>query len=284
MQIILENIDLEPGLYLVGTPIGHLKDITLRALETLAGADMVFCEDTRVTGKLLNAYGIKATMAVYTDHSDEKVRQKILSAIYDDEKSIALVSDAGLPLISDPGYKLVKEAREKNIKVIAIPGASASLTALQISGLPTDSFVFAGFVPAKQKAREDFLSELEDYPQTLVFYETVPRLEKTLDTIGRLYGKRNCVIARELTKKFEETLSGDAETLLQKIKDHPIKGEVVLLVEGHFPEEVSKLDVERELKKALETLSVKEASSLVAKATGQSRKSVYDMALELKKA
>ena len=282
MKIILENIALKPALYLVGTPIGNLQDITLRCLQTLSAVETIFCEDTRVTGKLLKAFDIKTRMAVYTDHSDNKLHDRIFSKITDDEKAVALVSDAGLPLISDPGFKLVREAVEKNIDVISMPGPSAAMTALQISGLPTDSFTFGGFVPTKQGARENLLQKYSQHAETLIFYETVPRLEKTLQTIQDIYGDRVCVVARELTKKFEEVLRGKPQDLISRIQDKPIKGEVVLLIEGHIIEEISEDDIEQQIIKALKNMSVKEASVHISGKTGVSRKTIYNKALSIK--
>ncbi len=281
MKIILENIELKPALYLVGTPIGNLQDMTMRGLQTLNTVETIFCEDTRVTGKLLKAFDIKTRMAVYTDHSDQRLRQKIFDVI-EKGKAVALVSDAGLPLISDPGFKLVREAVEKKVDVISIPGASAVLTALQISGLPTDSFTFGGFIPTKQTARENLLKKYRTHEETLIFYETVPRLEKTLQSIQSIYGDRVCVVARELTKKFEEVLRGVPQVLISKIQDKPIKGEVVLLVEGYEASEISEDELRNQLTKNLKTMSVKEASSQLAAQTGVARKVIYNMALEIR--
>lgn len=282
MKIILENIVLKPALYLVGTPIGNLQDVTLRCLQTLSAVETVFCEDTRVTGKLLKAFDIKTRMAVYTDHSDEKLRDRIFSKITNEGKAVALVSDAGLPLISDPGFKLVREAIEQNIDVISIPGPSAVLTALQISGLPTDSFTFGGFIPTKQGARENLLQKYSHHTETLVFYETVPRLEKTLETIQNTFGDRGCVVARELTKKFEEVLRGRPRELISRLQDKPIKGEVVLLVKGHVADIISDDDIEKQIIKALRTMTVKEASTSISEKTGVPRKVIYNKALSIK--
>lgn len=282
MKIILENLELKPALYLVGTPIGNLRDITLRALQTLNTADIIFCEDTRVTGKLLKAFDIKTRMAVYTDHSNEKQRQKIFSRIKDENCVVALVSDAGLPLISDPGFKLVREAVDNGVDVISIPGASAVLTALQISGLPTDSFCFGGFIPTKQVARANVFEKYKTHEQTLIFYEAVPRLTKTLQSIHDIYGDRECVIARELTKKFEEVLRGNAQELMSKIQEKPIKGEVVLLIQGYEMGDVTNEDLKEQIIQALKNMSVKEAATLLAEKTGVPRKTIYNMALNIK--
>lgn len=283
MNIILEPHPLPSGLYLVGTPIGNLRDITLRALETLSVCDVIYCEDTRVTGKLLKAYGITKKMEVFTDHSSDKERAQLLARIAEKGQSVALVSDAGLPLISDPGYKLVALARAQNIDVWSIPGASAPLTALQISGLPTDSFLFAGFIPTKEGQRKAFLEKVCDVSATLIFFETVPRLSKTLTAIANIYGQRKCIVARELTKKFEEVLSGTPEELLAQLQDQPIKGEVVLLVEGAGEEKgLSEENVLALLKAHMKTHSLKDAVRLVASETSMPKNQVYELALSLK--
>lgn len=283
MNIILEPQPLPSGLYLVGTPIGNLRDITLRALETLSACDALYCEDTRVTGKLLKAYGISKKMEVFTDHSSDKDRAQLLARISEKGQSVALVSDAGLPLISDPGYKLVSYARAQNIDVWSIPGASAPLTALQVSGLPTDSFLFAGFIPTKEGQRKAFLEKLCDVPATLIFFETVPRLSKTLAAIENLYGERKCIVARELTKKFEEILSGTPQDLLERLEEAPIKGEVVLLVEGAVEKQgLSEEDVLVLLKTSMKTNSLKDAVKLVSAQTSMPKNQVYELALSLK--
>ncbi|MCB2079796.1 MAG: 16S rRNA (cytidine(1402)-2'-O)-methyltransferase, partial [Novosphingobium sp.] len=192
---------LSPGLYIVATPIGNLGDITLRAIEVLRGVAAVACEDTRVTGKLLHHLGLKKRMIRYDDHADEVARGRLLALMA--EKPVALVSDAGTPLISDPGFRLVREARDAGLAVTSLPGPSAAIVALTLSGLPSDRFLFAGFLPNKDKGRADVLAELATVPATLVFYETAPRLEAALCAIDTNLPGRTVSVARELTKKFE---------------------------------------------------------------------------------
>ncbi|HSF13780.1 MAG TPA: 16S rRNA (cytidine(1402)-2'-O)-methyltransferase, partial [Erythrobacter sp.] len=201
----------EPGLYIVATPIGNLGDMTFRAVDVLRGAAVVACEDTRVTGKLLKHFGIKARLQRLDDHAPPEVRARLIEQAR--VEAVALVSDAGTPLISDPGYRLVREAREAGVNVIAIPGACAAVSALAIAGLPSDRFLFAGFLPVKDKARREALEGLAGITATLVFYETAPRLDRSLLTISELWPDREVAVARELTKLHEECRSGTAASL-----------------------------------------------------------------------
>ncbi len=271
---------LHPGLYIVATPIGNLGDITRRAIEVLAGCDAVACEDTRVTGKLLKHLGIKNKLWRYDDHSGENERARLIHAMRD--QAVALVSDAGTPLISDPGYRLVRDAREAGIAVTSLPGASAAIVALTLSGLPSDRFLFAGFLPNKDKARGEVLAELAGVPATLVFYETGPRLVKSLDAIGGVLPGREVAVARELTKLHEECRSGSAEELAAHYRAHPPKGEIVLLIAPPGEQSTSAVDVDGLLRAALETGKPSQAASQVAKATGLDRKALYARVLELK--
>jgi len=270
----------EPGLYIVATPIGNLGDITLRALAVLAGAAVVACEDTRVTGKLLKHFGIKARLQRLDDHAPPEVRARLI-----DEAShapVALVSDAGTPLISDPGYRLVREARAAGVTVIAIPGACAAVSALAIAGLPSDRFLFAGFLPAKDKARRETLEALGEVAATLVFYETAPRLERALLAIAELWPEREVAVARELTKRHEECRSGTAANLAAHYATHPPKGEIVLLISPPAVTEALVLDADALLQAALAAAGPGKAAGIVARATGIDRAELYARALALK--
>lgn len=271
---------LSPGLYIVATPIGNLGDITIRAVETLGGVAAVACEDTRVTGKLLNHLGLKKRMIRYDDHASEGDRNKLLALVA--EQPVALVSDAGTPLISDPGYRLVKAAREAGLAVTSLPGASAAIMALTLAGLPNDRFLFAGFLPAKDKARRDVLGELAQVPATLVFYETAPRLGAALEAIGEVLPRREVAVARELTKKFEECRSGSADELAAHYAAHPPKGEIVLLVGPPIATPTDSLDADALLRAELETSKPSQAAAKVARQTGLDRKALYARAMELK--
>ncbi|MAQ71175.1 MAG: 16S rRNA (cytidine(1402)-2'-O)-methyltransferase [Alphaproteobacteria bacterium] len=277
----LEKQNLENALYLVSTPIGHLKDITLHALEILISADYIFCEDTRVTSKLLQAYGIKRKLSVYNDHASNEQRDEIVKLALD-EKSVALVSDAGAPLISDPGYKLVRNICRKGGKVITVPGASSVISALQLSGLPSDSFSFFGFIPSKSKAREEFLLTKKLNKETLVFFETVPRIVKTLDAIDSIFGDRNCAVARELTKKFETIYRGTAKDILLQMEKDTVKGELVLLIEGCTLNLDNSQNLENLLNSYMAEMSLRNAVEEVSKILSLPKKQVYTKALELK--
>ncbi len=271
--------DLEPGLYIVATPIGNLGDITVRALGVLRGVSLIACEDTRVTGKLLKAHGISTRMQRYDDHASEETRARLLERARN--VPVALVSDAGTPLVSDPGYRLVREARESGVTVTSIPGACAAVVGLTLSGLPNDRFLFAGFLPVKEKARADVLEELCAVDATLVFYETGPRLERSLRAIAQVWPQREVAVARELTKLHEECRSGIAADLADHYSEHPPKGEIVLLV-GPPVESASKADPDALLREALSEMSASKAAKEVAKATGLDRQTLYARAVELR--
>ena len=271
---------LSPGLYIVATPIGNLGDITLRAIDTLRGAAAIACEDTRITGKLLHHLGLEKRMIRYDDHAGENDRARLLALAA--EAPVALVSDAGTPLISDPGFRLVRAAREAGIAVTSLPGSSAAVVALTLSGLPSDRFLFAGFLPAKDKARRDTLAELAAVPATLVFYETAPRLDDALAAIGEVLAGREVAVARELTKKFEECRSGPAADLAAHYRAHPPKGEIVLLVGPPVAAPASAADADALLRAELAAAKPSQAAARVAKATGLDRKMLYARALELK--
>ena len=275
------NAPLSPGLYIVATPIGNLGDITLRAIETLRAVTAVACEDTRVTGKLLNHLGFKQKLIRYDDHASDATRDHVLDLAA--QGPIALTSDAGTPLISDPGFRLVVAARARGIAVTSLPGPSAAIVALTLAGLPSDRFLFAGFLPSKAKARKAALEELASVRATLVFYETAPRLGAALTAIGETLPGREIAVARELTKRFEECRTGTAEELAAHYAAHPPKGEIVLViappVAGVAPQV---FDLDALLLAALATDKPSQAAGQVAKATGLDRKVLYARAMALK--
>lgn len=278
-----KNQNMPAGLYLVATPIGNLADITVRALEILSRADLVVCEDKRVTSKLLKAYDLSKPLLVYNDHSDDGVRQKIMDTIRGGS-IVVLVSDAGTPLISDPGYKLVRDCYEAGIYVSSLPGANAPLTALQLSGLPSDRFLFLGFVPSKVKARQMFLTEWFSVSATLVMFETAPRLLKCLEDIQLVMGGRQVAVVRELTKLHEEVRRGDAAALLEYYRSHDLpRGEIVLVIEGAVKGvHVSDDTLESELEALMMKESLKDSVRIVSEKSGVSHKKIYDMALVIK--
>ena len=280
MGILPAASDLSPGLYIVATPIGNLGDISARALAVLRGVAAVACEDTRVTGRLLHHCGIKARLIRHDDHADAAAREGLLHLA--ESAAVALVSDAGTPLISDPGFQLVRAARGRGIAVTAVPGACAAITALTIAGLPTDRFLFAGFLPAKAKARADALAELAGLRATLVFYETGPRLAASLFAIAEALPGREVAIARELTKIYEECRSGTPADLAAPYAAHPPKGEIVLMVAPPAPQPTSMADAEAMLAGELSRASPAQAAAAVARATGQDRKALYAQALAFK--
>ncbi|NMW31388.1 16S rRNA (cytidine(1402)-2'-O)-methyltransferase [Altererythrobacter sp. RZ02] len=271
---------LIPGLYIVATPIGNLGDVTIRAVDVLTRCDVVACEDSRVTGKLLKHLGIHKRLIRYNDHSDEKARSKLISSMRD--QAVALVSDAGTPLISDPGYRLVQDARSADIAITSLPGACAAVVGLTLSGLPNDRFMFAGFLPTKEQARLAALESVKSIDATLVFYETGPRLVKALDAIQTVLPGREVSVARELTKLFEECRTGSPEELAAHYRMEPPKGEIVLLIGPPIPEVTSPQDADALLKLALEVDKPSQAAGKVAKETGLDRKTLYARALELR--
>lgn len=273
---------LEAGLYVVATPIGNLRDITLRALDVLGAAGRVYAEDTRVTRKLLDAYGLKPRLGSYHDHSGETVRAEIIAAL-DAGESVALISDAGTPLVSDPGFKLVRAAIEAGHRVFPIPGASALLAGLVVSGLPTDRFLFAGFLPAKQLARRDALEGFAAINATLIFYESGPRLAESVRDMADLLGPRPTVVARELTKLFEETRRETLDTLATHYEQAGApKGEIVVIVGPPLPKgEVGDEELDAFLLGELAN-GVKEAAARAAEQLGVPRRRAYARALALK--
>lgn len=279
----IETIRLAPGLHVVATPIGHLGDVTLRALATLKAADLVLCEDTRVTHKLLDRYGLAPKLHAYHDHNAAAVRPKVLAQLAAGA-AIALVSDAGTPLVSDPGYKLVAEALEAGLRVYPVPGASALLSALVAAGLPTDRFFFEGFLPPKSGQRKNRLSEIAAIPATMVFYETGPRLEASLRDLAEVFGARSAAVCRELTKTFEETRRGMLDELAAHYeKAGAPKGEIVIVVAPPDPDanKISPDELDARLKQALKRGSLKDAVAEVSDETGMKKREVYARALAL---
>jgi len=270
---------LEPGLHIVATPIGNLGDLSERAAETLRGADRILVEDTRVTAKLLRHIGARVPMTRYDDHSSEEERDHIVAAL--GEKAIALVSDAGTPLISDPGYKLVRAARAGGHAVHTIPGPSAAIAALTLAGLPTDRFLFLGFLPAKAKARSDAIAEVAGIRATLVLYESGPRLGETLSALADVPGPREAAVVREISKLHEECATGTLEELAARYAESPPKGEIVIVV-GPPPQAVAATEEELDaaLDEALLHLSPSRAAARVADELNVPRKRAYARALE----
>lgn len=274
---------LPGGLYLVATPIGNLGDVTLRALAVLAAADVIACEDTRITRRLTERYGIATPLTAYHEHNAAEARPKLLARL-DSGEAVALVSDAGTPLISDPGYKLVLAAQEAGHTVTAIPGASAVLAALNVAGLPTDRFFFEGFLPPKQAARRKRIASLAAIPATLVFFESGGRLGETLADLADGLGARAATVCRELTKLHEEARRGDLAILAQHYADGAeTRGEIVVVVAPPDDETAEPADVDNLLRQAMARVSMKDAVGEVASATGLARRDVYQRALTLAK-
>jgi 16S rRNA (cytidine1402-2'-O)-methyltransferase len=272
---------LASGLYLISTPIGNLADISVRALFALASADIVVCEDTRHSRKLLAAYGVRRRLETYHDFSGSEDRARILAALRGG-KSVALISDAGTPLIADPGFKLVRAAIAEGFGIFAVPGPSAVLAALVTSGLPSDQFFFGGFLPPKAGARREALEAAKALPGTLIFYESGPRLEETLEALHSVFPDRSIVIARELTKFYEANLRGRAAQLLSEIREDPPAGELVILIGPGEAAPVTGEDIKSALKSAMQRMTLKEAVEEVAKGLGAGRKTVYSLALRMR--
>jgi len=275
------NAVLAPGLYIVATPIGNLGDLSPRAAEILRNADLVAVEDSRVTAGLLRHIGTKRPMTPYHDHNAESVRPGLIARMA--SEAVALVSDAGTPLISDPGYKLVRDARAAGHLVVTIPGPCAGVAALTLAGLPTDRFFFLGFLPAKQQARAEAIAEVASVRATLVFYESGPRLAAALAALAQGLGDREAAVAREITKKFEECVTGSLSELAARYADAPPKGEIVIVVgpPGEAPT-ASAEDADAALAEALTRLPASKAAGEVAKRLGLDRRTLYARALELK--
>lgn len=272
---------LAPGLHVVATPIGNLGDVTIRALETLAGADAIACEDTRISRRLLERYGIDTPLLPYHDHNGASARPKLIARLAAGAR-IALISDAGTPLVSDPGFKLVVEAAEAGHKVHPLPGASALLAALVAAGLPTDCFLFDGFLPPKAGQRRNRIAALTSVPATLVFYETGPRLAESLGDLAERFGSRRAAVCRELTKAFEEVRRGTLPELAAHYAGiEPPKGEIVLVIGPPLEEAAGDEAVDAALATALRDASLKDAVAAVTAATGRPKREVYARALAL---
>lgn len=272
---------LTPGLYIVAGPIGNLSDLSPRAADILCRADLVAVEDSRVSAKLLHHAGSDRPMIPYHDHSDARARERLIERM--GTEAIALLSDAGTPLISDPGYKLVRDARAAGRAVTTIPGPCAAISALTLAALPTDRFLFMGFLPAKTKARGDTLREVSAIAATLVFYESGPRLAASLGDMALALGDREAAVCREISKTHEEVRTGSLTELAAAYLENPPRGEIVVVVgpPGEAPQ-ASEEEADAALREALERLPVGKAASEVAKATGLDRRTLYARALELK--
>lgn len=282
------NFEIRPlsaGLYFVATPIGSARDITLRALDILASADVIAAEDTRTAKKIMDIHGVTVkdrAFVAFHDHSTDKVVDRLVAAMKDG-KSVACVSEAGTPLIADPGYELGVAAVAAGVDVTTAPGASALLAALTVSALPTDRFAFVGFLPAAQTARRTQIADLRALDFTLVFYESPKRLLAMLQDVAEVLGPdRQVVVCRELTKKFEETQRGAVSDVLETFQDRPIKGEIVVLIGRAGAQDVTDTDLRTALTIALQSMRIKDAATTVAGAYGLPRKDVYQMALDLK--
>lgn len=273
---------LKSGLYVVATPIGNLGDMSFRAVEVLKKAELILCEDTRVTGKLCAAYEIKTQKLAYHDHNAEAVRPKILEQL-SQGGMIALVSDAGTPLISDPGFKLVCAVRDEGFDVFTVPGPSAVTAALSISSAPTDAFTFGGFLPNKTEARAKHLKRFLSHDCTLVFFDSATRLTASLRAIAEVYGERQVSVARELTKLFEEVVEGSSSDLIAKFEAAKPKGEIVIVIHAPKPTLATDADIIGLLRTSLEKMSVKDAADHAAETLSVPRKIAYQHALDIKR-
>ena len=272
---------LEPGLYIVATPIGNLGDLSPRAAQVLASVDVIAVEDSRVTAGLLRHIGVKRPMLAYHDHNADAVRPGLIARMAGE--SVALVSDAGTPLISDPGFKLVRDARAAGHHIVTIPGPCAAVAALTLAGLPTDRFLFVGFLPSKAKARGEAIAEIAGVRASLVFYESGPRLGASLAALRDSLGDREAAVAREITKAFEECVTGTLAELANRYAEHTPKGEIVIVVgPPGAPAAATEADGDAALVEALTRLSPGRAASEVAATTGLDRRTLYARALALK--
>ena len=269
-----DNEGLEPGLYIISLPIGNAKDITIRALEYLEKTDEIYCEDTRVTRKLLSIYEIKKKLNIYHDHNGEYVRPKIIKKIKGG-KSIGIVSDAGTPLISDPGYKLVLSAKKEGLHVTSCPGPSAPITALTLSGLPTDSFYYLGFLPLKKKTRDKSLNEVKNLKTSLLIFETSKKINKTLNDLLLILGNREISICREMTKKFEEIITGCIEDILPILEKNELKGEIVIVV-GAQEEQENNININEIIDNYKGEYSPSELAKIISNKTGLSKRVIYN--------
>jgi len=270
------DTELKSGLYIVPTPIGNLKDITLRALEYLKACDVIYCEDTRVTSKLLQDYGIKKPLLTYHEHNAEKAREQIIEKLIQGGK-VCLVSDAGMPLISDPGYKLIHEIQAKKLYYTALPGACAVISGLCLSGMPTNQFFFAGFFESKAAKK------LQTIPGTLIFYESARRLLKTLASMATMFDDRQVAVVREISKIYEESVFGTFNEVIETFsKRSSIKGEIVLVLSPPSEKEASLDNINKQIANLIKTHSIKDIASIVSATHGIPKKQAYDLALEIK--
>lgn len=277
----LSGCKVTPGLYIVATPIGHLADITLRALAILSQVDFVVCEDTRVTGKLLQHYGIRAHKISHHSHNEKESTQRVLQELHQG-KSVALVSDAGTPLVSDPGLNLIQAAIKDGISVSSVPGACAAVVGLSVSGLNTDTFTFVGFLPPKSNARKSKLMQYQKYSETLIMYEAPHRLLSMLTDVLAVFGNRNIAVARELTKRFEEVFRGSLSDAINQFSENAPKGEFVVMIEGcSVSGDVQEL-TDSLIIECLSAYSSKDAAATLAVQYGVSKKEVYQRILKLK--
>lgn len=275
-------MSLLPGLYVAATPIGNLKDVTFRVVETLAAADRILCEDTRQTAKLCAAYGIATPRAAYNEHNAGRVQNAIIEALQAGA-AICLVSDAGTPLISDPGFRLVRAALDAGVRVVPLPGPSAAIAALSAAGAPTENFFFGGFPPSKAEARLSFFKSFAAIEATLAFYEAPTRLAESLAAMANAFGDRRAVVARELTKLYEEFDEGTLGGLAAKYSAAAPKGEIVVIVHPPTaPEAASAAEIDAFIAAALASMSVRDAASAAADALGVAKKTAYERALALK--
>jgi 16S rRNA (cytidine1402-2'-O)-methyltransferase len=273
---------MKPGLYIVATPIGNLKDITFRAVEVLKACDIILCEDTRKTKTLLNEYGIKTKTEAFHEHNENEKIEKIKKYI-EDKNAIALVSDAGSPLISDPGYTLIRELNKENVHYTTIPGPSSVISALILSGLPTDKFAFFGFLSKKKKDKEKEFIQNENFKGTSIYFETAQRLIDTLKLVNGIYADRKVSVVREITKLFEEVKTNTPKHLIEYYTENPPKGEIVLLVKGTQGKELKDEEIEDLLKKEMKQETLSKAVKKVSDNTNVPKSKVYGLALKIKK-
>ena len=275
---------MKNGLYIVATPIGNISDISERAKTVLSEADVVACEDTRVTKKLLSLLNISFTNKKFVtlhDHNEQEKAQEVIDLV-NQGLCVVQVSDAGSPLISDPGYKLIKQCREQNVHFAVVPGCCAIICALQMSGLPTNRFMFAGFIPNKEKAREDLFKELSGINTTLVFYETAPRLLKTLDVARKFFANREFAVAREITKMYEECQTGTADEVIAHFEKNPPKGEIVFMVAPPNNSADDEIDIEKILRQKMKKMPLKTAVNEIVEEYKLKKNEVYKLAVKIK--
>lgn len=275
---------MKNGLYIIATPIGNLGDISARAVETLKEAPVIACEDTRVTKKLFSLLGIslKKTFITLHDHNEDEQAQKLIDAVQNEQQAVALVSDAGSPLISDPGYKLIRRCREQGVYITVLPGACALICALQLSGLPTNKFMFAGFIPNKDKARIELFKSYAALDATVVYYETAPRILKTLSAAKEVFGSRELAVVREISKIYEECLNGTAEDLMAHFSEKEPKGEFVFMVAPAEEKSRTPMEIEELLREKLLQMSLKSAVKALADDYNLNKNDVYELALKIK--